>query len=156
MRWANLFGNQADNLPPGSFSQLLAARIHSRDCCVVGESYAQSFANCSHTGRGAHDHTMARTAHNTVLQLGPVFLRNAFSSQFGLVAPTVCTRTEFLAAPVAFKLRASSDQNRRDIRTRRAHQQRRRRLVAATEQHDTIQRIGRNGFFYIHTHQIAK
>ena len=45
---------------------------------------------------------------------------------------------------------------RRQIATRRAHHERGRGLVAATQQNDSINRIAPNRFLHVHAHQVAE
>src|SRR5262244_1463960 len=98
---------------------------------------------------------MAWATHDAALQLGPIFLRDALGPEFLVIAPAVGTRAEFLAAPIPLQLRATGHQNRRDVGARRAHEQGWRGLIAATQQHHTVERIGRDRLLYVHAHEIA-
>src|SRR4029434_4926937 len=52
-------------------------------------------------------------------------------------------------------VRPADHQNRRDISTVCPHQKRWSGLIAATEQNDTIERIGGNRLLHVHAHQIT-
>ena len=60
-----------------------------------------------------------------------------------------------LAAPVAAEHRPGRHEDRRQVRARRAHDQRRHGLVAAAEQHDAVGRIRAQRFLRLHRQQVA-
>ena len=99
---------------------------------------------------------MPRAADDLTLQFLPFRSRDAAGLQFHLVSPTVGTRTELLSAPVGRELRSASDQNRGDIGTGRSHQQRRDRLVAASQQHDSVEWIRADRLLDVHAHQVPE
>src|SRR5450830_890404 len=64
--------------------------------------------------------------------------------------------TDVLAFVFAVQHRTAGDDDRRDVATGRAHQQRRRGLVPADQHHPPTQRIAAEGFFDVHAGQIAR
>ena len=70
--------------------------------------------------------------------------------------PHARARADLLAAKLPGQHRAAGDADGRQIAARRAHEQRRRGLVAAHEQHDAIERIAADGFLDVHAGEIAE
>ena len=68
---------------------------------------------------------------------------------------TSVPRAERLAAPVAAQHRPGGHEDRRDVRARGAHQQRRHGLVAAAEQDGAVGGIGAQRFLRLHRQQVA-
>ena len=60
-----------------------------------------------------------------------------------------------MPAPFAAEHRSTRHTDGRDVHTGRTHHQRRRGLVAAHQQHHTIERVGADGFFHVHAGQVA-
>ena len=61
-----------------------------------------------------------------------------------------------LAFVLAVEHRPAGHHDGRNITAGRAHQQRRRGLVATGQQHHGIDRVTANGFFHIHARQVAR
>ena len=72
------------------------------------------------------------------------------------VAAAVGAGAEPLALVVAGDHRPGHHQDRRHVGARRAHQQRRHRLVAAADQHHRIQRLRADHLLGVHRHQVAQ
>ena len=70
--------------------------------------------------------------------------------------PHVRARADVLAAELAVEHRPAGDADGRQVARRRAHQQRRRGLVAAHQQHDAVERIGADRLLDVHRGLVAE
>ena len=70
--------------------------------------------------------------------------------------PHVRARADVLAAELAVQHRPAGHADRRQVARRGAHQQRRRRLVAAHQQHDAVERIGADRLLDVHRRLVAE
>ncbi len=121
----------------------------------AGQRQAERIDSRRHGGRRSHRHAGAERAREAVLHLAPgAFVEHA-GAALGPVLPQVGARPEQLAAPVPAQHRTGRNQDRRQVHARRAHHERRRRLVAACHQDDPVDGIGAERFFRVHGEQVA-
>ena len=78
---------------------------------------------------------------HAALGLDEVVQRHRAGAHLLAHLPHAGARAELLAAPLAVEHRPAGDADRRQVDARRAHQQRRRGLVAAHQQHDAVDRV---------------
>ena len=155
-RGAQISFHKRKYLSARSLGKLNAARVHGGDGGVARKRNAKRLAHSRHRRCRAHHHAVAGTAQNGVLNFVPLLCVYAACAQFGVIAAAVGARAEFFAAPVALELRPARNQNGGDVGACRAHQQRRRGLVAAAQQHNAVKRVRADGLFHIHAHQVAE
>ena len=96
-----------------------------------GKRQPERLGHAGHRRRGPHRHAVPVRARHRVLDLAELRLRDAAGAQLLVVVPAVGARAELAPAPVAVQHRAAGDDDRRDVRARRAHDARRVGLVAA-------------------------
>ena len=98
---------------------------------------------------------MAGRTRDAVLDFLPVVFGNVASAQFGPVLPRIGTGADVAALVVAAQHWPGGHENRWQIHGQRAHDERRRRLVAAAHEHATVGRVGLEQLFSFHRQQIA-
>ncbi len=95
-----------------------------------------------------------RDMHDSTSTMSSGFISPVLS--ISVTCQTIVPGTDVLAAVLAVQHRAAGYADRRQVARRRAHQERRRRLVASHEQHDAVERIGADRFLDVHRRLVAE
>ena len=134
--------HQRDDLLPGLLRDLEATRVDRGPSGRSGQLHAERLGHARHGRGGAHRHAVPVRARHA--SLGDVALVDGHPAglHLGLELPHVRSRTDVLALVLAVEHRPASDHDGRQIDAGRRHQQARRRLVAAGQQHHPVERVG--------------
>ncbi|CAG4924328.1 hypothetical protein LMG31841_05372 [Paraburkholderia saeva] len=151
-----VFTNHVDDAAPGQVREHLTARIDRRNRGVMRQTHAERLDHRGHRRRRAHRHAVSARAVHARFGFGEFFLCHRAGAYFLRHLPDARARADGLAAKAAVQHRAAGDRQRGQVARCRAHQQRRRRLVATDEQDHAIHRIAANRFFDIHRCEIAE
>ena len=144
-----------DDAPAGHARQRVAARVGRGNRGVLRQAYAERLDDRGHARRGAHRHAVAGAAVHRGLGFAKLCLRELACTHLLAHGDDVRARAHQRAAVVRGELRAARDADRRQVRGRRAHQQRRRGLVAAHQQHDAVERVRAQRFLHVHGREVA-
>ncbi len=145
-----------DNADAGHVRQHVAARVDRRNRRVVRQRGAERLGHAGHRRRGAHRVAGAGRARHAGFGRQEMVQVDLAGLQRFVQLPDRGARADVLAIELAVEHRAAADDERRHVAAGRAHQQRRRGLVAAGQQHDGVDRIAANRFLDIHRRQIAR
>ena len=129
--------------------------VSRRNRCGTGQGHAQGFGDRGHGRRRAHGHAMPVGAGDAGLDLLPLLLADDPGAAVVPVFPDVAAATQGLAFPVSAQHRPGRHENRRQVHADRAHQQARRGLVAAAQQHGAVDRVRAQQFLGLHRQEIA-
>ncbi len=135
--------DQLNDAAAGQVRLGVSAGVHGRNRRVVRERQAERFDHARHGRRRAHH--VARPARPRHARLGLHELLQAHRAGLDFLAepPDVGARAELRAAVLAVEHRPARHDERRQVAARRAHDERRRGLVAAAQQHDAVDRVRR-------------
>ena len=147
--------DHVDDASPGERCHLRVPRVGGRDGREAGQHEAQHLRGARHRRRRAHRHAVARRARDAVLDPRPLCLRDVAAAQLGPVLPRVGAAAEDDAVPVAAQHRTGGEVDRRQVHRDRAHEQRRRRLVAAAHEDAAVGGIRAEDLLRLHREQIA-
>jgi len=136
--------------------QHIAPRIHCRNRRVVGQGSAQCLGHAGHGRRGAHGVAGSRRARHAAFGRKEVVQGNGAGLDLFTELPHHGARADVLALVLAVEHRPAGDHDGRHVATGGAHQQGRGGLVAAGQQHHTINRVAANGFLHVHARQVAR
>ena len=121
----------------------------------AGQRHAERFGGAGHRGGGAHRHAVARRPGDAFFEV----LQVAVGGDAGPVVvpdpPHVGAAADSLPPVVAAEHRARGDEDRRDVRARRAHDEGGRGLVAAAHEHRAVEGVGAEQLFCLHRQQVA-
>ncbi len=129
-------------------------RIHRRQRRRARQAHAERLGNRRHRRGGAHDLTGPRRARDAGLHFIPVVLADRSGPQFGPVLHRVRADAQLRTAQVAAQHDAGRHIDRRQVHRQRAHQETRRRLVAAADQHRAVDRMLAQQFLGFERQQI--
>ncbi len=108
-----------------------------------------------HGGRRAHHHAGAEAARDAAFDLRPLLVADAAGALLVPVFPGVGAGAEHLSVPISPQLRTGRHVDRRQAHADGAHDQTRRGLVAAAEQHRAVDRMAAQQFLRLHRQQVA-
>ena len=152
---AEIRPHHLDDPLAGQRRHLRMSRIRGGDRCVTGERHAHRFGRAGHRRCGAHRHAVTGRARDAVLDFPPVIFVDVACAKLRPVLPRVGSTAQILALVIAAEHRTRGDEDRRQVHRQRAHDEPRRRLVAAAHQHATVGRIRAQQLFGFHRQQIA-
>ena len=147
--------DHVDSPPAARRRHAFVARIGSRNGGCAGQGQPPALGNRHHGGRGSHRHTGAIAAGNAALYAVPLVLGDGAGPAFIPVFPDIGPRTQPFASIVATQHRPGRHENERQPGTDRPHDERRCRLVTASHQHRTVNRVRAQGFLYFKRAHVA-
>ena len=156
LRHLQVLVHHVDDPPPAHARQQLAPRIDGRNRGVGGQAHAERLDHRRHRRRRAHRHAMAGGARHARLGLDQVRHLHLAGLQHLGELPHVRAGADVLAAELAVQHRSTGYADRRQVARRRAHQQRRRGLVATHHQHDAVEGIGADRLLDVHRRLVAE
>ncbi len=116
---------------------------------------AQRLGKRRHRRGGAHGHAGAVAAGDAGLHRLPFVFGDDPGLLVGPVLPYVAARAENLAGPVAAQHRPGRHEDRRQVHRQRAHDRRRRGLVATAHQHDAVDRMRAQQLLHFQRQEVA-
>ena len=150
-----VFPDHLDNAAAGGGAHARMCRVGRGNRGSARQRKPQSLGDRHHRCRRAHHHAGAEGTCDAALELGPVGLADAACALLVPVFPGIGSRAELLAAPVAAQLGTGRHIDRGQAHADRAHDQRRRGLVAAAHQHGAVDRVAAQQLFRLHREEIA-
>ena len=148
--------DQLDDAVTGAVRHCLAPRVDPGDRAVIAQRQAHCLEYARQRRRCAHRHAGAWATAHAGFGRHEVGIRHRSGADLLAEPPDVGAAADVVAPKLAVEHRPGADQHRRQTDRRRAHQHRRRVLVATAEQDDAVHRIAADRFLDIHTHQVAK
>ncbi len=116
----------------------------------------QRLRHAGHGRGGPHRVAGAPAPGHAALEVGELVDVHHPGPDIGGVADQIGSRTQLPAPVVAVEHRPARHHDRRQVDGRRAHQLRRRCLVAAAEQHHPVDRIAPDRLLDVHRHQVPQ
>ena len=155
-RQAQVFMHHFNDADARHVRQHVAARIDGRDGRVVRQGRTQRFGHAGH--RRGRTHGVAGACRARHARFGRHELVQGDRTGLHLLVqlPHGRAGTDVLAVQLAIEHGAAADDDGGNVDAGRAHQQGRRRLVAADQQHDGVHRIAADRFFHVHRRQVAR
>ena len=120
-----------------------------------GQRRAERLGHRRHRAGGAHRVAVAVGARVAGLDLEVLRVGDLAAPAHVGDAPEIGARADLLVAPLAVQHRPAGHADGRQVDARGAHQLRRRRLVAAAQQHDAVERVGAQRLLDVHRHEVA-
>ncbi|MCY1235289.1 hypothetical protein D9M72_478990 [compost metagenome] len=148
--------HHVDDAAAGELGDHSTACVDGRNGRVAGQRHAERFGHRGHGGSRAHGHAASGRTGHALLGVHEFCQRHLAGLHHLGELPDRRTGADILAAPFAVQHRAAGDENNRDIDAGSPHQQARRGLVAAAEQHDAIDRIAADRLFDVHRCKVAE
>jgi hypothetical protein len=149
------FERHLDDADPRHVREYVAPRVDSRNRRVVRQRHAERLGEASHRRRRSHRVAGAGRARHARLGGQKMMHVDLTGFQRFVQLPYGGARTDVLARELAVQHRPAGDDDRRHVAARGAHQQRGRRLVAACEQHDRVDRVAADRLLDVHRREIA-
>ena len=150
-----VFVNHVDDAPPGFARDDVAAAIDRGIGRVARQADAERLDHARHRARGAHRHAVAVAAVHAAFGLEELGELQGAGAHLLAHAPDAGARAQLLVAPAAVQHRPATHADGRQIGARRAHQQDRRRLVAAHQQHHAVDRVAADALLDVHRREVA-
>ena len=141
--------------PPRLSGQHVAAAVNGREGGIARQADAQGLDHAGHGAGRSHGHAVTVAAVHAAFSLEKLLQLERAGAHLLAHAPDTGARAQFLSSPFAVEHGAARNANRGQANTRRTHEQRRRRLVAAHEQHHPIDGVAAYAFLHIHAGQVA-
>ena len=155
LRRPQVLAHQLDRAPPAGLGAGQPARVVGGNSCAARQHHAQRLGEHGHGRGGAHGVAGADAARVGRLERLPFGLVDLPGAVLIPVAPQVGARSDLHAPPAPGGLWAGADLNGRQVGAGRAHQLRRRGLIAAAQQHHAIDRVGAQRLLDLHRQQVA-
>ncbi len=143
-----------DDARAGQCGHRRMARVGGGYRRSAGQREAQRLGGARHRRRGSHRHAVAGRARDALLDLVHVGLGDVAGAKLGPVFPDIAAGTERSVTPVAAQHRPRRQIDRRQVHRGRAHDHRRRRLVAAAHQHCPVDRMRAELLLGLHGEEI--
>jgi hypothetical protein len=147
--------DHVDDAPPRRARDHVAPAVDRGIGGVAGQAEAERLDHRRHRARRPHRHAMAVAAAHAAFGVEEVGEPERSGTHLLAHAPDAGARAELLAAPLAVEHRPAGDADRRQVDARRAHDERRGRLVAAHQKHDAVDRIAADRLLDVHAREIA-
>jgi hypothetical protein len=147
--------DHVDDAPAGHPREHVAPAVDRRIGGVAGQAEAERLDHARHRARRSHRHAVAVAAMHAALGIEEVLQLERSGAHLLAHAPDAGARAELLAAPLAVQHRPARDADRRQVDARCAHDERRRRLVAAHEQDDAVDRVAADRLLDVHRREVA-
>jgi hypothetical protein len=140
---------------PGLFRRAQPIRVDGGDRCRAGRHESECLGEAGHGAGGAHHAAGAGRGCEPALDLANPLAAHLPRAIGCPVAPAIRAGRKTLALIGRREHRASDELHRRDIGGHRAHELRRHRLVAATDQDRSIHRLRREHRLGVQSGQVA-
>ena len=152
----DLFAYQLNDAPTGELGKYFAAGIDGRDGGVSRHANPERFDHRSHRGGCAHCHAVPGRARHPSFHVEKVLKRHSPGLHLLAEAPNVRAGTDLAPLVAAVQHRTAGDRDGRQAAARSSHQQRRRSLIAADKEHDTVDWIAADQLLHVHRREIAE
>ena len=154
-RKRQVLADQVDDAVAGEVGQHLTVHVDGGDAGIVRQGHAHDLAQGGHGGGGAHGLAGAGRAVDAALGFKKLGLIDEAGGQLLGKAPGVAG-ADRPAAEAAAEQRAGGDDDGRQVGAGGTHEQGRRGLVAADQQHHAVERVAADRFLDLHGGEVAK
>ena len=155
VRRLEILPHHLDDAPSAHGCHARVIGVRRRNRGRARQRQPQRLGHRGHGGSRAHGHAVAGRARDALFDFAPRVLVDFSGAQLRPVLPGIAARTQRFAVPVAAQHRPRRHKNRGQIHAGRAHDERRRRLVATAHQHRAIDRVRTQQLLGFHRQQVA-